>query len=403
MFYIESYTDIDWCDDTNIVVPVLSDRHLHWTENRLSFVYVYNTRLHQEAIVGINHNDLSGASESLLLNFIGKGNYVYRKKYIVEHRSNFEAEMMYWFCSNEKFPVTYPYQIRWYWSNSDVQNLNDCIPIMKWLEYCRDIKDSLLLTLNRFEISESFYRYNDFVSDLSDIESVGLNPEKCEYNPYTLTGRPSNHFNNINYAALNKTDGSRKRFTSRHDKGVLVEIDFSGFHLYLIYSILGLPFPEQIYLELSKHYPEGVNPKDYTFKQIYGGVEEGLRNVEPFKYINELVFDLYKKFLNGELTTFIFEKPVVKEHYSNITPTKLFNYMLQNLETEFNAGIIKSINELLKNYNTKLILYTYDSFLFDYDTRDTMQVFRDIITILGGVPFHLKVGTNYDEMRKINL
>jgi len=403
MFYIEPDIEISWSDDTNIVVPILSDRHRHWSVNRLSFAYIYNTRIHKEALVGIHHNDLSCVSESFLLNFIGKDNYVYRKKHIVQHRSNFEAEMMYWFCTNEKLPVSYPYQIRWYWSNSDVENVNDCIPIMKWLEYCRDVKDGLLLALNKFAIGDSFRKYNDFVSDLAEIEFIGLNPEKCEYNPYTLTGRPSNHFGNINYAALNKSDGSRKRFVSRYSKGVLVEIDFSGFHLYLIYSILGLPFPEQVYVELSKYYPEGVNPKDYTFKQIYGGVEEGLRDIEPFKYINELVFALYKKFINDELFTFIFEKPIIKEHYDNITPTKLFNYMLQNLETEFNAEILKRINELLTTYNTKLILYTYDSFLFDYDPADTIQVFKEIIQILGGVPFHLKVGTNYDEMRKINI
>ncbi len=41
--------------------------------------------------------------------------------------------------------------------------------------------------------------------------------EWTEYHPYTLTSRPSNNFGGINYAALNKDDGSRDRFVSRFD------------------------------------------------------------------------------------------------------------------------------------------------------------------------------------------
>ena len=51
------------------------------------------------------------------------------------------------------------------------------------------------------------------------IESSGLNSSKgleyTQYNPYTSTGRPSNRYNGINYAALNKEDGTRDRFVSR--------------------------------------------------------------------------------------------------------------------------------------------------------------------------------------------
>ena len=45
-----------------------------------------------------------------------------------------------------------------------------------------------------------------------------------EYNPYTTTGRPSNRFGGTNFAALNKTDGSREKYISRFDGGMLVII-----------------------------------------------------------------------------------------------------------------------------------------------------------------------------------
>ena len=66
--------------------------------------------------------------------------------------------------------------------------------------------------------------------NLYQIERNGLKTyEKIvysEYNPYTSTGRPSNRFGGMNFAALNKSDGSREQFISRFNNGVLVEMDF---------------------------------------------------------------------------------------------------------------------------------------------------------------------------------
>jgi hypothetical protein len=228
--------------------------------------------------------------------------------------------------------------------------------------------------------------------------------EYCEYNPYSLTGRPSNHFNNINYAALNKEDGSRRRFVSRHeDKGGLLEIDLSGFHLYLLYVICGLDFPEDVYKELSHYYPAGVNPKDHTFKQIYGGISRDLLEIEPFASINALSYSIHDKFVRGELKTLLFERPVSPEMIEGSNQTKIFNYMLQNLETEFNSLIISELLEGLRGTKTKLILYTYDSFLLDVhiDERDVVvglikRVFKDI-------PYKIKIGKNYQDMTPIKL
>ena len=63
--------------------------------------------------------------------------------------------------------------------------------------------------------------YNDEVSDnLLHIEKNGLMTTTgyvfSEYNLFTSTGRPSNRFGGINFAALNKKDGSRERFISRY-------------------------------------------------------------------------------------------------------------------------------------------------------------------------------------------
>lgn len=231
--------------------------------------------------------------------------------------------------------------------------------------------------------------------------------ENCEYNPYTLTGRPSNHFDNINYAALNKSDGSRKRFVSRFgNNGCLVEIDLTGFHLYLIYLILNKPFPKNIYEELGKVYFKKVQlseeeikqSKDLTFRQIYGGIEERYQHIEPFNEIHELTKQLYESYKKNDLTTFLFGKKVNTKKLIGFNPSKIFNYLLQNLETEFNSNLINSLVELTKPTKSKLILYTYDSFLLDYCFEDGKLFLQNLKDIFNNIPYHLKVGTNYHEL-----
>jgi hypothetical protein len=52
-----------------------------------------------------------------------------------------------------------------------------------------------------------------------------------QYNLFTSTGRPSNRFGGINFAAMNKEDVSRKSFISRYGSdGMLVLMDYSSFH-----------------------------------------------------------------------------------------------------------------------------------------------------------------------------
>lgn len=225
--------------------------------------------------------------------------------------------------------------------------------------------------------------------------------EKCEFNPFTLTGRPSNHFNGINYAALNKSDGSRERFSSRHQNGFLIEIDLSGFHLYLIHLIIGQEFPENIYQELSKYYPKDEDPKNYTFKQIYGGIDKDLLGIEPFTSINELSKSTFIQYKSGNLKSFLYDKEMKLEE--GLGQWKVFNYLLQNLETEFNMGIIQRLNSLLRETETKLILYTYDSFLIDFSKQDEKPLLKKIIDIFETIPFHIKAGMNYNEMKLITL
>ena len=55
-----------------------------------------------------------------------------------------------------------------------------------------------------------------------------------------------------------------------------------------------------------------------------------------------------------------------------MNPQKLFNYTLQNLETSTNILILWDILRILRGCKTKLVLYTYDSFLLDLDEKEDL-------------------------------
>jgi hypothetical protein len=86
-----------------------------------------------------------------------------------------------------------------------------------------------------------------------------------------------------------------------------------------------------------------------------------------------------------------------KDKLEDMNPQKLFNYVLQNMETSVNIEILFRIFKLLKGRNTKLVLYTYDSFLFDVDNSE-----KDVIDAIKQVfnKFKLRIteknGLNYN-------
>ena len=79
---------------------------------------------------------------------------------------------------------------------------------------------------------------------------------------------------------------------------------------------------------------------------------------------------------------------------------KLFNYIIQAHETETNIKTIIDLKYYLLRRKSKLVLYGYDSFLFDIHKDDRVQVFRELRNILerNGNLTKIKAGKNYGEM-----
>ena len=138
--------------------------------------------------------------------------------------------------------------------------------------------------------------------------------------------------------------------------------------------------------------------KELTFKQLYGGVFEQYRDLEFFqkiqKYIDNLWNDFQTKgFIECPISNYKFEKSKLE----NMRPQKLFNYLLQNLETAKNVTILWDIIKILKNQKTNLVLYTYDAFLLDFEDTEEHTLER-ILNIFEKHKLKTKIthGISYD-------
>ena len=198
-----------------------------------------------------------------------------------------------------------------------------------------------------------------------------------QYNFKTLTTRPSNTFNGINYAALNKENGCRSAFIPRNTE--LVEFDISAYHPTLASRLVDCDSIDFSNFYASIGQEMGISEtqaKEATFRQLYGGVQKEYENIEFFRKVKKYTYDNWEEFNNtGQVIVPISGYCFKKDKLDNMNPQKLFNYVLQNLETANNVRILWHIFKLLKGKNTKLVMYTYDAFLFDWDSNE-----KDILT-----------------------
>ena len=286
-----------------------------------------------------------------------------------------------------------------YSKHNDKKDINRIIPIVKHYEYCENLFNELKERIN--EPINNFYNNKaTVVFNAMERSGIRINREKFEshfhpidrditytqYNFKTTTTRPSNKFGGVNYAALNKDNGCRESFIPRNNK--FIELDISAYHPTLLGLLVGYTFNDSdIHKEFSKMY--GVDykkAKELTFKQLYGGVFEQFKELEFFQkvqaYTDELWENFQKKgYIECPLSKHIFKKEELLKNGNEMKPQKLLNYVLQNLETAMNVRILWEIFRSLKGRKTKLVLYTYDSFLFDFDNseEDLIDEIKQII------------------------
>jgi len=294
---------------------------------------------------------------------------------------------------------------------------NFLIDLTKLQQYYRDIVDRL--PIDR-ELMNPFY--NTVKEVYHTIEKSGIAVDEqlfrnafpnsgylkdgkayTKYNLYTSTGRPSNRFAGVNYAALNKEDGTRECFMSRYPNGKLIEIDFTSYHPRILASLTKYSISDQenIYEHLAKQY-FGDNPtqeqvaqsKEMTFRQLYGGINRQYLHIDYFARIQMLtdtLWQIYSK--QGFINSLISKRKI--SGIEDATPTKVLNYFIQLQETEQNVQLLSQIFAKLPT-DILPILYTYDSVLFDVPCEKEQALYGILqATIPSKFPFKIKTGDNY--------
>jgi hypothetical protein len=76
--------------------------------------------------------------------------------------------------------------------------------------------------------------------------------------------------------------------------------------------------------------------------------------------------------------------------------------VIQSAETHNNVISVKQVIEYLENQHSKVILYTYDSFLVDYAISDGKEVLKEIKKLLeiNGYVIKVAYGPNYNSLKE---
>ena len=301
----------------------------------------------------------------------------------------------------------------------NVKKLNEIIPLSKHNEYCSDIYKGMA----RAYTGENDEYMNDVVKAFTSIEQNGIkvSDDICDifdirvkkhisngklysnYNLWTTTGRPSNSFGSVNFAAL--PPEKRKGFIAENDS--LIEFDFDAYHLRLIADLVDYDFgKDSVHQHLADFYGSTYEEsKQISFKLLYGGITKEIREKVPF--FNKVHTYINKKWneinTHNCVYTDIYRRKLLFKNYEDMNRNKVFNYLIQAYETESNIKKILLIQDYLLGKKTKLVLYGYDSFLFDFSNQDGVETLKEIKSILEENKHYTKskMGLNYGEMQDI--
>jgi len=400
----------------SIVLPIQSDEHKHPADDEICLLYVHVID-GEEYILSYNHSESLNLDKEPNLKSKTKKYTIDKKRlqHLIDIDNVIDVNLLHYIETNQPLQV----------DNLDTsahgffnmkhyrkKNINRVIPILKHLEVCRKITSLLLDVVgrNKEDVNKS---YNDeILNNLSYMENNGIQTTEgmvfSEYNIFTSTGRPSNRFGGTNFAALNKKDGSRKPYVSRFKSGVLVEMDYDAYHLRLIGDRIGYEFPQgSVHEHMAKFY--GVDyeeSKKLSFQYLYGYIPHEVSQINPFfckveEYIKEL-WDSYNS--NDFILSDIYSKRIYRKNLTDMNANKVFNYTIQLMETENNMKVLSELIPKIKDYKSKLILYSYDSFLLDFNMEDGLDYIMKVKEILeqrGKYPVKVSWGLNYHEMKDI--
>ena len=427
-----------------ILIPIYSDPFLHpmHKNNKLSLLYI---------------NEIDTKEWTKLKSYILPQKHPDSKEYMVdysflegdgliftpdskklqpifkEHRKVGDVNIAHWWKYGKPIDLEVRNNAIDFLSNKyyNVKKLNEIVPIIKHKEYCDEVSERILNFLKEdlselindigwfdnngsteaiqafHSIEKNGVTVSDDVCDIFDVrvkKHISDGKLYSNYNLTTTTGRPSNSFGTVNFAAL----PPEKRRAIIPENDYLVEFDFDAYHLRLIADLVDYKHfgKESVHEHLSNFYKCSYDEsKARTFRLLYGGIDKETQEQVPFfrrvhEYINKKWNEINT---HNCIYTDIYRRKLIYDNYQDLNRNKLFNYLIQAHETESNIKKILLIQDYLLSKHTKLVLYGYDSFLFDFSNQDGVETLKDIKSILeeGKHYTKSKMGLNYGEIKDI--
>jgi hypothetical protein len=405
--------------DKVFVEPIYYNDNIHPSLNHISLLYIKPLNNDKGYMVCTHHTEALELNKTPINRLLASFTEVYvrdRKSFI--YRFPLKNIIDISFGTPEYAELTTQTHDFFYQKHGDVEDINTIIPLVKHYERCELVFDkvkeyciksdntkfhnkltSVFFAIERNGIKINKDVFNEFFKPNTELYSIQDSKVYTQYNLYTTTGRPSNSFNGINFAALKKEDGCREAFTPEND--CFIEIDISAYHPTLAAHLIKYDFGDETpYQYFAKEADIEVDEaKILMFRQLYGGIYKEYQHIEYFQLIQKHTDKLWKDFKTNGFIECPISGHKFKNNIKDINPQKLFNYTLQNLETSTNVLILWDIIKLLKGKTTNIVLYTYDSILLDYAENDSiLEEIQQIFT-----KYNLKTkttkGHNYGNMK----
>lgn len=406
------------------------DQTLHPRRSGVSFVFVRTSE--REALFPVRHNDASGINPKDLLKLnTGARKFAFDKKrllHLVPFQNLIDCRLLHWFRHNR--PPDFEK------GRVHPRAKNVYRPIMKLTERCqrrldrceeivnenREVverrpfqkyNEEIVETLFRVERSGMFADSDDFElafgKDLTDGDGLSYS----NYNLLTQTGRPSNTWQGVNYAALDHDQ--RLAFSSRFENGKLLNLDYDAFHLRIISSILDYDAPDGSFHEhLAKlYFGDDIDEQDYkdakkfTFQFLYNpnGIPDELLQLDFFRGVKELterIWDTYQEY--GVIQTAKHGRQITGSKIDNFNPAKAFNYILQSTGCEIICERMSALLDYLSNKDTCVSLYLYDSVLLDYNPDDNAEIAKiKSIMETGDLTVNVEIGNRFGKLEEIHI
>jgi hypothetical protein len=361
-FYLNEYKEV-------FIEIIPFHNNTHPVLNNVSLIYIRPLTDTKGYIICVDHSETLSVGETYIKRLLQQLDTIY-----VRDKKSF----LYYFQLNKVIDISsiktietpkLPIFDLFYRQQPNKTDINRIIPIVKHYEVCENIYNQLKETLELpkpeylkfynkgalafFGIEKNgvkvdlniFYK---FYEPNNELYSIDGNTIYTQYNLNTTTRRPSNSFNGINFAALNKDNHSRASLIPNNNE--FIEIDISAYHPTLAGHIIDYTFDNpDIHSEFAEMY--GVSyaeAKELTFKQLYGGIFKEYQHLEFFQKVQSYIDKQWKLFneqgyIEAPVSKYRFEK----DKLDKMNPQKLFNYILQNMETSVNIQILLKIHKIL--------------------------------------------------------